>query len=254
MASSCRHLCKPSAAVTARLLDPTRWYCDTCQSTDGCWVCLSCGHAGCSREANLGPGIGGGHALHHALTHAGCKGACVIDVVSRHTHCYECDDYVIEDPPWFSSLRSRIEGLVPTPPPPIDDPDSPFTIDTPVTPGHTGLTNLGNTCFMNSTMQLLANLCGFRSFFRDVSALPHSYSRLRDLSLPPARSSSPAHLPPCSFSASRPSNRSPSARNRRCSSSRPRATSASDLSASCARRRACGCQSSRRRANQRSLS
>ena len=193
--ASCPHLKKPSAFVTARLLDPSRWCCDTCHSTDGCWVCLSCGHAGCSREASCS--MGGGHALHHALTCSACKGACVVDVVSRHTHCYECDDYVIADPPWLASLRSRIEGLVPTPPPPIDDPDSPHgATDTPVAPGHTGLTNLGNTCFMNATVQLLCNLSGFRSFFRDVRArsLPSLSPCTKDLAPAPLHLSPPPSL------------------------------------------------------------
>ena len=91
MASACQHLKKPNSFVTARLVDPTRWRCDTCHSTDGVWVCLGCGHAGCSREATSS--VGGGHALHHhaVATHPSCKGACVLDVVSQHAHCYECD-------------------------------------------------------------------------------------------------------------------------------------------------------------------
>ena len=175
MASSCKHLARPSATVTARLLDPTRWRCDTCHSTDGVWVCLGCGFAGCSREATSS--VGGGHALHHhvTVTEAQCKGSCVLDVVSQHCHCYECDDYVIDTPAWLSVLRSKIEGLEPAPPPVgegdddggdgnMPTPDAPPPI---APPGHCGLANLGNTCYMNSSMQLLASLSGFRSFFHD---------------------------------------------------------------------------------------
>ena len=67
------------------LADPLQWRCNSCASTDGVWVCLSCGHVGCSRYASS-------HALHHFYA----KGhPIVFDLVSHSFFCYKCDDYVI---------------------------------------------------------------------------------------------------------------------------------------------------------------
>jgi ubiquitin carboxyl-terminal hydrolase 5/13 len=166
MSTCCKHLVEPGAAVRKRLFDPARWYCDTCHSTDGVWICLHCGHAGCSRAASH-PELGGGHALHHHATNSACC-PVVLDVVSQHVHCYACDDYVIDDPPrkWLTDIRTRLSHIEPVPvlvaEAPGDDAEAAV-----VAPGHTGLRNLGNTCFMNATVQLLDSLGGFRSFFRD---------------------------------------------------------------------------------------
>ena len=85
------------------------WACKVCASTDGVWVCLTCGHVGCGRQAKH-PELGGGHSRHHHYA-CGAGHECALDVVSKAVHCYACDDWVICDEPWLATLRGELEGL-----------------------------------------------------------------------------------------------------------------------------------------------
>lgn len=127
-----------------------------------------------------------------------------IDIVSKAVHCYICDDYVLSDSPWLEGLRSELseielrrdameislaksssddEGRLGADYEIIDHPERGSTkmpsndaksddtakndSKTGVRPGITGLENLGNTCYMNSVVQMLSHCSGFQSFFRD---------------------------------------------------------------------------------------
>ena len=176
MQTRCTHLRELTDAALAVLRDPSMWCCQVCGSTDGVWVCLDCGHVGCGRRARL-PSLGGGHARHHHLASGPQHGSVCLDAVSKQLYCQACDDHrvstpcdgdMLASPPWLETLRQEMSALEVLPPSRTPSKHSEAGGEwTAGALGCTGLSNLGNTCFINATFQALSHCKGFRDFFRD---------------------------------------------------------------------------------------
>lgn len=86
---ACAHLPQePSDEALRVLREPTLWACKVCGSTDGVWVCLSCGHVGCGARASH-PSLGGGHARHHHFATGNTHAVC-IDAITQSCLCHAC--------------------------------------------------------------------------------------------------------------------------------------------------------------------
>eukprot|EP01113_Clastostelium_recurvatum_P030470 TRINITY_DN3705_c0_g1_i2.p1 TRINITY_DN3705_c0_g1~~TRINITY_DN3705_c0_g1_i2.p1 ORF type:complete len:752 (-),score=192.83 TRINITY_DN3705_c0_g1_i2:16-2271(-) len=100
--SGCRHT---SSVVIDRVrkivLDPTRWACNECGTTEGVWACLKCGEVGCGR-----------YQQSHAQDHFELTGhALALEINSKYCFCYKCSGYVDKDNPHgdIQTLRTLLE-------------------------------------------------------------------------------------------------------------------------------------------------
>ena len=172
------------------LRSPELWSCTTCGSTDGVWVCLTCGHVGCGQRAHH-PLLGGGHALHHHFASGGRHALCV-DAVHRTSFCHACDEYINIDPSrWMTQLPTGSTQHQ-SAPACAAVPENNLSYKSRLPGAAAGLNNLGNTCFMNSTLQALAHLDGVRSFFHDFVKGETSSAPLTLGSIVVARQDTPA--------------------------------------------------------------
>ncbi|XP_013803444.1 ubiquitin carboxyl-terminal hydrolase 44 [Apteryx mantelli] len=83
----CKHIGRLRLAQDHSILNPQKWHCVDCNTTESVWACLSCSHVACGR-----------YIEEHALKHFQEKGHPVaLEVNELYVFCYLCDDYVLND-------------------------------------------------------------------------------------------------------------------------------------------------------------
>uniref|UniRef100_A0A8B9TJZ6 Ubiquitin carboxyl-terminal hydrolase n=1 Tax=Anas platyrhynchos TaxID=8839 RepID=A0A8B9TJZ6_ANAPL len=83
----CKHIGRLRLAQDHSILNPQKWHCVDCNTTESVWACLSCSHVACGR-----------YIEEHALKHFQENGHPVaLEVNELYVFCYLCDDYVLND-------------------------------------------------------------------------------------------------------------------------------------------------------------
>ncbi|KAM0756328.1 ubiquitinyl hydrolase [Meredithblackwellia eburnea MCA 4105] len=136
-----------------------------CGLTSNLWLCLVCGSLGCGRQ-QFGGGGGNGHAVLHTQTtgHAvAVKMGTIEPEGNADIYCYACDDARL-DP----QLAKHLANFG------IEQVEQNLSFDFAMTgedgkelepmfgPGLTGLRNLGNSCYMASSLQSIFSLPVFQ--------------------------------------------------------------------------------------------
>ncbi|KAM9934523.1 hypothetical protein OXX80_005894 [Metschnikowia pulcherrima] len=163
-------------------------HCALCDLKENLWICLTCGTIGCGREQFGSSLKGNSHALTHYET-SGHQVAVKLGSLSADNedscdcYCYQCNDEVKVPGlteklrPFGVDLSSAVKSEKSLVELNLDTNKSwQFSLDgasgeklTPVFgPGLTGLSNLGNSCYLNSVIQALFSLPSYRSFFEGI--------------------------------------------------------------------------------------
>ncbi|XP_059582333.1 ubiquitin carboxyl-terminal hydrolase 44 isoform X2 [Alligator mississippiensis] len=83
----CKHVGRLRLAQDHSILNPQKWHCVDCNTTESVWACLSCSHVACGRYIEE-------HALKHFQE---SSHPVALEVNELYVFCYLCDDYVLND-------------------------------------------------------------------------------------------------------------------------------------------------------------
>uniref|UniRef100_A0A3B3BA66 Ubiquitin carboxyl-terminal hydrolase n=1 Tax=Oryzias melastigma TaxID=30732 RepID=A0A3B3BA66_ORYME len=83
----CKHVGRLRLAPDHSILNPQKWHCVDCNTTESVWACLGCAHVACGRYIEE-------HALQHFQQQ---HHPLAMEVNELYVFCYLCDDYVLND-------------------------------------------------------------------------------------------------------------------------------------------------------------
>ena len=152
------------------------------------WLCLTCGNIGCGRRYHDGTG-GNNHGVEHVQSsnhHAAVKLGTITPEGTASVHCYSCDDEVIDEnlAEHLASFGILVQAQVKT-----EKTQAELELEASLNlhlskavedgrilrllygGGFTGMENLGNSCYMNSVMQVLLSLDQWKNRFFDPDHL-----------------------------------------------------------------------------------
>ncbi|XP_074833747.1 ubiquitin carboxyl-terminal hydrolase 49 isoform X1 [Carettochelys insculpta] len=99
----CKHVGRLRLAQDHSILNPQKWHCKDCNTTESIWACLKCSHVACGR-----------YIEEHALKHfEETKHPLAMEVNDLYVFCYLCEDYVLNDNPEgdLKVLRSSLSAI-----------------------------------------------------------------------------------------------------------------------------------------------
>lgn len=185
----CPHTKNLDQSGAQKIADESIAHCGECDLKSNLWLCMTCGHLGCGRKNYDGSG-GNNHAVdhgknaHHPLV---CKLGTITAQGSASIHCYDCDEEVLDKnlAQHLGVLGIDIQSQVKTEKTTTElnlEANLSLTLSKVLEEGkilipafgkeRTGMVNLGNSCYLNSVIQVLFAVPTFRDYFYE-RAQPH---------------------------------------------------------------------------------
>lgn len=187
--TSCEHILTLQQGLPRQIESQDLGHCSLCDLNQNLWLCLECGNLGCGR-AQFGGLKGNSHALEHKniLGHAvAVKLGSITPEGTADVYCYACDEERIDDnlgthlKNWGITMAERQKTEKSLTEMQIDEnlrwefsmaDEDGHELEKLFGCGLTGLKNLGNSCYLASTLQCLFSLPQFQERYYINGDLP----------------------------------------------------------------------------------
>ena len=197
--TSCEHILTLQQEAPRQIQSQDLGHCSLCELQENLWLCLQCGNLGCGR-AQFGGLRGHSHGLEHKNT-TGHAVAVKLGSITREgtadVYCYECDEERIDNDlgrhlaHWGIILAERQKTEKSLTEMSVDEnmrwefsmtDENGHEFQKLFGEGFTGLKNLGNSCYLASSLQCLFDLAQFKErYYLPQDELPIVEDPAQDL-------------------------------------------------------------------------
>jgi ubiquitin carboxyl-terminal hydrolase 5/13 len=197
--TSCEHILTLQQAAPRQIQSQDLGHCSLCDLQENLWLCLQCGNLGCGR-AQFGGLRGHSHGLEHKSSTGhpvAVKLGSITPEGTADVYCYECDEERIDNDlgqhlaHWGIILADREKTEKSLTEMQVDEnlrwefsmtDDDGHELQKLFGGGFTGLKNLGNSCYLASTLQCLFDLPQFKErYYLPGAELPDVEDPAQDL-------------------------------------------------------------------------
>jgi ubiquitin carboxyl-terminal hydrolase 5/13 len=197
--TACEHTLYLDQEPERQIESQSLGHCSECELNENLWLCLTCGNLGCGRQQYGGTG-GNSHGVGHTQTTGHPVAVKLGSLTADGTadiYCYKCDEERV-DPElpnhlahWGINIKDRIKTEKSLTEMQVEQnlrwefsmvTEDGKELKPLFGPDFTGLKNLGNSCYLNSTLQALFSMPEFKDrYYLPEDAPPNTHQPAEDL-------------------------------------------------------------------------